>query len=85
MDWVFLPAAAVLEPTNWILIPAALVFAFLVITLAFRILRAAIGTIVTLAILLVALQLVFGITPDDLWQELLTLSQTLIRSAGLQS
>lgn len=82
MDWMLLPAA-VLEPTTWILIPAALGVGFLVLTLLFRVLRAAIGTAIMLMLVLFALQFLFGITPDDLWAELVTLGRTLARSIDL--
>lgn len=83
MNGVVVLASALLESTDWILIPAAIGVGFLVLSLLFRVLRAAIGTMVTLVVVLFALQFLFGITPDDLWYELLSLWRSVSQSIGL--
>ncbi|GAB4376560.1 MAG: hypothetical protein Kow00121_23880 [Elainellaceae cyanobacterium] len=54
---------------DWILLVAALVVSFLVFGFLVRVVRAAIGTAIAIALVVLALQLVFGIGPNDLWQE----------------
>lgn len=82
MNHMVLLASALLEASNWILIPAAIGVGFLVLTLLFRVVRAAIGTAVLLVVVLFALQFLFGITPDDLWSEVLLLGRSVARSIG---
>lgn len=53
-----------------VLLIGSLVVAMLVLTLVLRVVRAAFGTAVTLVVVVLILQYVFGITLDDMWQEM---------------
>ncbi|HIK55250.1 MAG TPA: hypothetical protein IGS37_08820 [Synechococcales cyanobacterium M55_K2018_004] len=55
---------------NWVLMIASLVVAFLVFTFLVKVVRAAIGTAIALALVVLVLQLVFGIGPGELWRQL---------------
>ena len=63
---------------NIILLLAAIVIAYLVFTLLIKVVRMAIGTALTIAIIVVIL-LALGIGPAQLWQELTQLGQSLWR------
>lgn len=62
-----------------VLLIGSLVVAMLVFTLLFRIVRAALGTAITLVIVVLILQYVFGITIDDMWNEMASLVRGLER------
>jgi len=55
---------------NLILFIAALVVSFLVFAFLVRVLKAAIGTAIAVAVVILLLQLAFGIAPAQLWQEI---------------
>jgi hypothetical protein len=55
---------------NFILFIAALVVSFLVFAFLFRVLKAAIGTAIAVAVIVLLLQIAFGIAPTQLWQEM---------------
>jgi hypothetical protein len=63
-----------------ILLISSLVVAALVVVLLFRVVRAALGTALTLAFVLLVLQFAFGISVDDLLRELLKLWSSLERA-----
>ncbi|MEB3210430.1 MAG: hypothetical protein VKL39_03720 [Leptolyngbyaceae bacterium] len=52
------------------LILAALIVSFLVFTWLIRVVKATITTALTIALVVLVVQLVFGIGPQDLWQTL---------------
>lgn len=54
---------------EWILVIAAVVVSFLVFGFLARVAKAAIGTAIAIAIVVLVLQIVFGIGPNELWQE----------------
>lgn len=54
---------------NLILLVAAVVISFLVFTWLIKVVRATIGTAITIAILVLVLQLVFGIGPGQVWEQ----------------
>ncbi len=65
---------------SFILLISSLVVAALVFTLLIRVVKAAFGTALTLALVLLVLQFAFGIGIDDLLQELLKLWSSLERA-----
>ncbi|HEY9630609.1 MAG TPA: hypothetical protein V6C84_25210 [Coleofasciculaceae cyanobacterium] len=62
---------------NLILFIAALVVSFLVFAFLVRVLKAAIGTAIAVAVVVLLLQLAFGIAPTQLWQEMQNLFDKL--------
>lgn len=64
---------------DWILLIAALIVILLLMGFVVRAIRAAIGTAVMIAIVLIVLQVAFGLSPDKLWQELIHLWQVIWR------
>jgi hypothetical protein len=53
-----------------ILFLAAIVIAFLVFTWLVRVVRVTVNAAITIALLVLALQLLFGIGPEAVWQQL---------------
>ncbi|MEB3232512.1 MAG: hypothetical protein VKJ64_15995 [Leptolyngbyaceae bacterium] len=62
---------------NWIILIAALVISFLIFTWLIRVVKATVTTAFTIALLVLLLQLFFGIGPQDIWQEVTTLWQQM--------
>ncbi len=62
---------------NIILLIAAMIVALLVFSALIRILKVSVTTALTVAIILVILQLIFGINPGKLWEEIINLPQTI--------
>lgn len=62
---------------NIVLLVAALIITFLVFTLLVKVARATIGTAIAIALLILVLQLVFGISPIHLWQPVIQLWQSI--------
>ncbi|WP_253188409.1 hypothetical protein [Leptolyngbya sp. 'hensonii'] len=55
----------------------ALIVAFLVFTWLVKVVKATIGTAITIAIVVLVLQLIFGIGPSQLWNYLTHLPQVI--------
>lgn len=64
-----------------ILVIGAIVVTLLLVRLLFRVLNAGLGTILTLAAIVLLLQYVFGISPRQLWFEISHLPQDLVQLA----
>jgi hypothetical protein len=62
---------------NWIILIAALVISFLIFTWLVRVVKATVTTAFTIALLVLLLQLFFGIGPQDIWQEVTALWQQM--------
>lgn len=62
---------------NWIILIAALVISFLIFTWLIRVVKATVTTAFTIALLVLLLQLFFGIGPQDIWQEVTALWQQM--------
>lgn len=60
---------------EWVLLVAALIVTFLLLGFIVRAIKAAIGTAVMIAIVLLILQIAFGFSPNELWQEMMGLWQ----------
>ncbi|HEY9643062.1 MAG TPA: hypothetical protein V6C57_21410 [Coleofasciculaceae cyanobacterium] len=67
---------------NLILFVAALVVSFLVFAFLVRVLKAAIGTAIAIALIILVLQLGFGVAPPQLWQEIQRLWENLWHMLG---
>ncbi|MGF1536307.1 MAG: hypothetical protein ACFB4J_07470 [Elainellaceae cyanobacterium] len=61
-----------------ILLIAALVISFFIFTWLIRVVRATVSTAITIALIALALQLLFGIGPQDLWRQFVALWQSLL-------
>ncbi|NJR66609.1 MAG: hypothetical protein HC772_16930 [Leptolyngbyaceae cyanobacterium CRU_2_3] len=62
---------------NLILLSAALIVSILVFAFLVRVLKAAVGTAIAIALIILLLQLAFGIAPPQLWQEMQRLWENL--------
>lgn len=62
---------------EFILLVAAVVISFLVFTWLIKVVRATIGTAILIALLVLVLQLVFGIGPAQVWQQITQLFQAI--------
>lgn len=66
-----------LMPTDLIILLAALIVSWLVFTALIKVVKTTVSTAIAIAAIVLVLQLVFGINPQDLWQQIITLPQTL--------
>ncbi len=64
---------------NLILLVGAILVAWLVFTWLINVVKTTVMTAVTIATIILLLQIVFGIGPQQLWQEITQLPQTLLR------
>ncbi|MEC4986359.1 MAG: hypothetical protein SAJ37_08215 [Oscillatoria sp. PMC 1068.18] len=60
-----------------IVVIAAVVVTWLVFTWLVKVLKASFGTAISIAIVVLILQLVFGIGPQDLWEQIINLPQSI--------
>ncbi|QYO63501.1 hypothetical protein [Leptolyngbya sp. 7M] len=60
-----------------VLIVATVIVAGLIFSLLVRVVRAALGTLITLGLVLLVLQFLFGISFNDIWQEMAQLWRNL--------
>ncbi len=64
---------------NLILLVGAIVVSWLVFTWLINVVKTTVMTAVAIATIILLLQIVFGIGPQQLWQEITQLPQTLLR------
>ncbi len=64
-------------PIQIILVIAALLVSWLVFSGLIKIIKTSVGTAFKIAIIVLILQLAFGIAPQELWQEIVNLPQTI--------
>lgn len=64
-------------PVELIIIIAALIVSWLVFTALIKLLKTTVSTAIAIAAIVLILQLLFGIAPNDLVQQVLHLPQTL--------
>ena len=64
-------------PLELIILIASLLVSWLVFNWAFKVLKASVGTAIALAAIVLAMQLLFGIGPNQLFQHITHLPQTL--------
>ncbi|WP_204102222.1 MULTISPECIES: hypothetical protein [Spirulina sp. CCY15215] len=62
---------------NLIILIAAIIVTWLVFTWLIKIVKVSIKTALTIAAIVLILQLVFGIGPKDLWEQILQLPETI--------
>jgi len=65
-------------PTDLILLLAALIISWLIFTWLVKIVKLTVSTALTLAGIVLILQLLFGINPNQLWQQILNLPQIVL-------
>ncbi len=66
-------------PVDLIIFIAAIIVSWLIFTLLVKVVKASISTAILVAVIVLVLQLFFGIGPQDLWQQVTQLPQTLWR------
>ena len=64
-------------PLELIIFLAALVVAWLIFTWLLKVAKASISTALAIAVIVLMLQLIFGIGPQELWQQVTQLPQVL--------
>ncbi len=64
-------------PVDLIIFIAAIIVSWLIFTLLVKVVKASISTAILVAAIVLILQLFFGIGPQDLWQQVAQLPQTL--------
>ncbi|MFE1745591.1 hypothetical protein [Coleofasciculus sp. H7-2] len=64
-------------PVDLIILIAALIVSWLVFALLIKVVKASIGTAILIAAVVLILQLFFGIGPEDIWQQITQLPQTI--------
>ncbi|MEG5135638.1 MULTISPECIES: hypothetical protein [unclassified Microcoleus] len=64
-------------PIELIILIASLLVSWLVFNWAFKVLKASVGTAIALAAIVLAMQLLFGIGPNQLFQHITHLPETL--------
>ncbi len=67
---------------NILLLIAAIIVAWLVFNALLKILKVGLSTAATIAIILIILQFTFGINPQKLWNEILTLPENISHLFG---
>lgn len=64
-------------PVDLIIFIAAIIVSWLIFTLLVKVVKASISTAILVAAIVLILQLFFGIGPQDLWQQVTQIPQTL--------
>jgi len=64
-------------PIELIILIASLLISWLVFNWAFKVLKSSIGTAIGLAAIVLTMQLLFGIGPNQLFQHIINLPETL--------
>ena len=64
-------------PAQLIILIAALIVSWLLFTALIKVVKTTVSTAITIAAIVLVLQLAFGIAPQDLWQEITQLPQIL--------
>jgi phosphoglycerol transferase MdoB-like AlkP superfamily enzyme len=65
-------------PIDLILLIAALIISWLIFTWLVKIVKLTVGTALTIAGIVLVLQLLFGVNPNQLWQQILNLPQIIL-------
>ena len=64
-------------PTDLVILIAALIVTWLVFTALIKVVKTTVTTAIAIAGIILTLQLIFGINPQDLWEQITQLPQTL--------
>lgn len=67
---------------NLVLLLAAIVVSFLVFTWLVKVLKATIGTAILVAVIVLGVQLLFGIGPGQIWQQVSQFFQAIGQAFG---
>ncbi|AFY33326.1 hypothetical protein [Calothrix sp. PCC 7507] len=59
-----------------------LILAWIVFAILWKVLKTTVKTALTIAAIVVLLQVAFGITPQDIWHQILQIPQTLSQIRG---
>lgn len=62
-------------PIELIILIAALILSWVVFTALIKVVKTTVSTAITIAAIVLVLQLVFGIGPQDIWQQITQLPQ----------
>jgi len=62
-------------PVELIILIAALIVSWLVFTALIKVVKTTVSTAIAIAAIVLVLQLVFGVRPQDLWQEITQLPE----------
>ncbi|MGF1498535.1 MAG: hypothetical protein ACFB8W_17180 [Elainellaceae cyanobacterium] len=65
---------------DWILLAAAFVVSFLVFTWLVQVVKSTISTALTIALIILVLQIFFGVGPIDFWQTIIDFWRGIWRS-----
>ena len=69
-------------PVDLIILIAAIVIAWLVFTWLIKVIKTSVNTAISIAMIVLFLQLFFGIRPEDIWQQIIKLPETLRNIEG---
>lgn len=64
-------------PIDLLILIAALIVSWLIFTALIKVLKTTVSTAISIAAIVLVLQLAFGVNPQDLWQQITQLPQTL--------
>ena len=64
-------------PIDLLILIAALIVSWLIFTALIKIVKTTVSTAIAIAAIVLVLQLAFGVNPQDLWQQITQLPQTL--------
>lgn len=64
-------------PIDLLILIAALIVSWLIFTALIKVLKTTVSTAIAIAAIVLVLQLAFGVNPQDLWQQITQLPQTL--------
>ena len=64
-------------PIELIILIAALIVSWLVFTALVKVVKTTVSTAITIAAIVLILQLIFGVAPQELWQQITQLPQIL--------
>ncbi len=64
-------------PIDLLILIAALIVSWLIFTALIKVVKTTVSTAIAIAAIVLVLQLAFGVNPQDLWQQITQLPQTL--------
>lgn len=64
-------------PIDLLILIAALIVSWLIFTALIKVVKTTVSTAIAIAAIVLVLQLAFGVNPQDLWEQITQLPQTL--------
>ena len=64
-------------PIDLLILIAALIVSWLIFTALIKVVKTTVSTAIAIAAIVLVLQLAFGVNPQDLWQQITQLPQTV--------